>query len=505
MELDQDIILQMKDIDKAFPGVQALDKAQLTLRKGTVHALMGENGAGKSTLMKCLYGIYYRDAGEIIFDGKDVNFSNSKEALDHGIAMIHQELQPIPKMTIAENIFLGDYPKNGFFVDHEKMNEGARHYLNEIGLNVDPNTQLGDLTISQQQSVEIAKAISRHAKVIIMDEPTSSLTENEVENLFRVIDNLRQQGIGIIYISHKMDEIKRISDEITIMRDGQYVGTYNAKEISVKEIISHMVGRELSNVYPDYQPHYTEEAVLEIENFSSPNPQSFKDCTFKLRKGEVLGIAGLVGAQRSELMEAIYGLREIEPEGKIRMNSQEVKIKNPKDANKNGIAFVTEDRRHSGIFGVLSITDNTALPSLRDYLSKFRLIKEKSVNDMVDEGIRSLNVKTPTRQTLIQNLSGGNQQKVILARWLATDPDIFILDEPTRGIDVGAKYEIYEIINELSRRGKSVILISSEMGEIIGMSDRVMVMCEGRISGFLDREEATQENIMELATAFMPD
>lgn len=501
--MNENVLLTMTDIDKTFPGVKALDKAQLKVKRGTVHALMGENGAGKSTLMKCLYGIYFRDSGTIELDGKDINFSNSKEALDHGVAMIHQELQPIPKMTVAENIFLGNYPMKGFFVDHDKMNKETKRYLDIIGLNVEPNTQLGDLTISQQQSVEIAKAISHDAKVIIMDEPTSSLTSTEVASLFRVINKLREDGLGIVYISHKMDEILKISDEITIMRDGQYVGTYDAHNITTQEIIRHMVGRELNKQFPerDFEPQ--EENILEVKNFTSPRVNSFKNCSFELKKGEILGVAGLVGAQRTELMEAIFGIRAIEPGSQLLLHGKEIKINDSKDAIKNGLALVTEDRRQSGIFGVLSITDNVSVASLRSYTNAVGLLQEAKIKEMVDQEIKALNVRTPNRDTLIQNLSGGNQQKVILSRWLVTSPQVFILDEPTRGIDVGAKYEIYEIINALAKQGKSIILISSEMSEIIGMSHRVMVMCEGEISGFVKQEDATQENIMSLATRFM--
>ncbi len=498
-----DIILEMKNICKAFPGVQALDNAQLTLRKGTVHALMGENGAGKSTLMKCLYGIYFRDSGDILFDGKSVNYTTSKEAIDDGIAMIHQELQPIPMMTIAENIFLGSYPKKGLLVDHETMNRETEKYLEIVGMPIPPTTLLANLTISQQQSVEIAKAISHHAKVVIMDEPTSSLTSKEVSKLFEIMRNLCQQGIGIIYISHKMDEIKQIADDVTIMRDGKYVGTYDAKEISTAEIVRLMVGRELTNQFPDHLNQSKENIALDVRHFTSPQPLSFHDCSFQLKKGEILGVAGLVGAQRSELMEAIFGLRAHEPGGEIWIDGEKVEIRDPKDAIRHGIAFVTEDRRGSGIFGVLSVADNITIASLRQYLTAGRLLDGNRMDKVVDEGIRSLRVKTPTSKTHIANLSGGNQQKVILSRWLATDPDIYILDEPTRGIDVGAKYEIYEIIDRLSQQGKSVIMISSEMSEILGISDRVMVMCEGRISGYLDAKEATQEKVMDLATRFI--
>lgn len=505
MEKEKNIILQMTDIDKVFPGVKALDKAQLTLKEGSVHALMGENGAGKSTLMKCLYGIYYRDGGTITLNGEEVSFSNSKEALDHGIAMIHQELQPIPDMTVAENIFLGDYPMKGLFVNHAKMEEETRKYLDIIRLDVSPSTKLKNLTISQQQSVEIAKAISHKAKVLIMDEPTSSLTQAEVANLFNVIDALRADGMGIIYISHKMDEILKISDEITIMRDGQYVGTYDSQKITIGQIIKNMVGRELTNQFPDKDFEPGTQSTLQIRNFSSPNKLSFQDCSFDIKEGEILGVAGLVGAQRSELMEAIFGLRSHQPGGKIIHRGKEIEIKNPNDAIRNGFALVTEDRRNSGIFGVLSIRDNIIAASLRNYRTKTGLLNQQQITEVVDNGIRSLNTKTPSEMTAIENLSGGNQQKVILARWLATNPDIFILDEPTRGIDVGAKYEIYEIINRLAKQGKSVILISSEMSEILGLSDRIMVMCEGKISGFLSKEEATQEKVMDLATKFMQD
>lgn len=498
-----EIILEMKQINKAFPGVQALDNVQLTLKKGTVHALMGENGAGKSTLMKCLYGIYYKDSGEIILDGQEVNFLNSKAAIDAGISMIHQELQPIPMMTVAENIFLGKYPKKGLFVDHDKMNAESKRFLDIVGLNIPADTLLTNLTISQQQSVEIAKAISHDVKIVIMDEPTSSLTSNEVDKLFDIIRTLTSQGIAIIYISHKMDEILEISDEVTIMRDGKYVATHQAKDLTKAQIIRDMVGRELVNQFPDHVDESTDEVLLDVQNFTSPNPLSFKNCSFQLKKGEILGVAGLVGAQRSELMEAIFGLRDTEAGAEVFINGKEVSIKSPKDAIDNKIALVTEDRRHSGIFGVLSIADNMTIASIADYKGTAGLLDEGAMKKVVDHGIESLRVKTPSAKTRIENLSGGNQQKVILSRWLATSPDILILDEPTRGIDVGAKYEIYEIIDALSREGKSIIMISSEMSEIIGMSDRIMVMCEGRISGYVSPEEATQEKIMELATAFM--
>lgn len=499
----QDAVLEMKNIVKSFPGVKALDGVNLTLRKGTVHALMGENGAGKSTLMKCLFGIYHKDAGEIYLEGESIDCRDSKQAIDMGISMIHQELQPIPMMTIAENIFLGKYPRKNGLVDHARMNEETKKYLEIVGLKLPPTTLLGDLTISQQQSVEIAKAISHNAKVVIMDEPTSSLTSSEVDKLFKIIRNLCDSGVGVIYISHKMAEILEIADDVTIMRDGQYVGTYDAKNITTDEIITRMVGRELTNQFPQHTSHASDEIILSVKDFSSPSVLSFQDCNFELHRGEILGVGGLVGAQRTELMEAIYGLREHLPHGSVSVKGKQVKIRRPQDAIRNGIALVTEDRRGSGIFGVLSVADNVAISSVDNYVSKIGLLNLKAISDVVSKSIDALRIKTPSQKTQIQNLSGGNQQKVILSRWLANSPDILILDEPTRGIDVGAKYEIYEIILDLVKMGKSIIMITSEMAELLGMSDRIMVMCEGRISGYLSVEEATQEKVMKLATQFM--
>lgn len=495
-------ILEMVDLDKAFPGVQALDKVQLHVRPGTVHSLMGENGAGKSTLVKCLFGIYQKDGGEIRLNGEVVDFKDSKDALDHGVAMIHQELQPIRMMTIAENIFLGQYPLNKFgMVDHHKMNEETKHYLNEIGFDINPKTLLNELTVSQMQSVEIAKAISHNAKIVIMDEPSSSLTAAEVEKLFEIIAELKSRGVAIIYISHKMDEILRISDEVTILRDGQYVGTWPASELTTDKIIRHMVGRELKSLFPPREEYAKDEVVLRVTDFTSPNPLSFKDCSFELKRGEILAVGGLVGAQRTELMEAIYGIRS-KVTGTVEVNGSEVNIRRPQDAIGHGIALLTEDRRSSGIFGVLSVEDNVAISSVDQYV-RSGLIQGSKVHEVVDKSISALSIKTPSHKTLIQYLSGGNQQKVIIARWLANNPDIMILDEPTRGIDVGAKYEIYQIIGDLVKSGKSVIMVTSEMAELIGFSDRIMVMCEGRISGFLDSKDATQEKVMELATKYM--
>ena len=497
--------LEMRGICKSFPGVKALDHAQLCLRPGTVHALMGENGAGKSTLMKCMFGIYKMDEGEIFFEGQKVEIGDPMEALKMGIAMVHQELQPIPARTVGENIFLGRYPMKkalGFIpmVDHKKMYEDTAALLKKVRMDFDPKQMLGELSVSQMQSVEIAKAVSANCKVLILDEPTSSLTQNEVEALFRIVEDLKAEGVSIVYISHKMDEILRISDEVTIMRDGQYVGTWESKNLTTDFIITKMVGRELTNLYPKRE-NVPGEVVFEVEDFTSINPKSFRHASFQLRKGEILGVGGLVGAQRTELMEGLFGIRS-HASGTIKYNGKELKINRPKDAIDQGIAMLTEDRRASGILGVLSIADNISVASLNQYLDYGFCLNSKKIENLVQENVAKMNIKTPSSKTQIQSLSGGNQQKVLIGRWLANNPDVLILDEPTRGIDVGAKYEIYCIIAELAKQGKSIIMISSEMAEIIGMSDRVMVMCDGRITGFIDGKDATQENIMELATQF---
>ena len=500
-----EFLLEMRGVCKSFPGVKALDHAQLRLRPGTVHALMGENGAGKSTLMKCMFGIYKMDEGEILFHGEKVTIHDRMEALKMGIAMVHQELQPIPARTIGENIFLGRYPIKKVLgliptVDHKKMYEDTAALLKRVRMDFDPKAQLSSLSVSQMQSVEIAKAVSANCKVLILDEPTSSLTQNEVEALFRIVDDLKAEGVAIVYISHKMDEILRISDEVTIMRDGQYIGTWEAKELTTDMIISRMVGRELTNLYPKRE-NVPGEVVFSVENFTSINPKSFRNVSFELRKGEILGVGGLVGAQRTELMEGIFGTRS-HTTGKITFHGKELKINRPKDAIDQGVAMLTEDRRQSGIMGVLSIADNISIASLKKYVDGGIMLNSKKIEQLVQDNVQKMNIKTPSSKTLIQSLSGGNQQKVLIGRWLANDPEVLILDEPTRGIDVGAKYEIYCIIAELAKQGKSIIMISSEMGELIGMSDRIMVMCDGKVTGFIDSQDATQESVMSLATQF---
>ena len=498
-------VLEMTGVSKSFPGVKALDDVQLRLRPGKVHALMGENGAGKSTLMKCMFGIYKMDQGQILIDGEPVTIHDPMDALKKGIAMVHQELQPIPARTVGENIFLGRYPMKkalGFIpmIDHAKMYAETAELLKKVRMNFNPKQKVGELSVSQMQSVEIAKAVSANCRVLILDEPTSSLTANEVEALFRIIEDLKAEGVAIVYISHKMDEILRIGDEVTIMRDGKYIGTWDAQELTTERIITLMVGRELTNLYPKRE-NVPGEVVFEVKDFTSINPRSFRHVSFQLRKGEILGVGGLVGAQRTELMEGLFGIRS-HTAGQIFYKGKELKITRPKEAIDQGIAMLTEDRRGSGIMGVLSVADNISIASLNQYLDHGYFINRKKVEKLVQDNVAKMNIKTPSSRTLIKSLSGGNQQKVLVGRWLANNPDVLILDEPTRGIDVGAKYEIYCIIADLAKEGKSIIMISSEMSELIGMSDRIMVMCDGRVTGFVDGKDATQENIMTYATQF---
>ncbi len=496
--------LEMHGISKSFPGVKALDGVNLNIRPGTVHALMGENGAGKSTLMKCLFGIYKMDEGEVFVDGEKMDISNPDEALKHGLAMVHQELQPVPARTIAENMYLGRYPTKQVgplkMIDHKKMNEEAAKWLETVKLSFDPKTKLGELSISQMQLVEIAKAVSQNANLIILDEPTSSLTETEVEALFDIVREFKEKGVSFVYISHKMAEIRQISDDITIMRDGCYVGSWKMEDISDGEIVKQMVGRELTNVYPplDNTPG---DVLMEVKGYTSINDKSFKDCSFTLRRGEILGFGGLVGAQRTELMEAIFGMRHTTA-GEIFLNGEKVTIKHPSDAIKSGIGMITEDRRGNGILGCLSIADNVSIASLNNYLEAGIKLDKKKIEELVQDNVSKLSIKTPSSKTAIQSLSGGNQQKVIISRWLANNPDVLIMDEPTRGIDVGAKYEIYQIMIDLAKQGKGIIMISSEMPELLGVSNRVMVMCNGKITGEVSGAEATQENVMKYATQF---
>ena len=497
--------LELKGICKSFPGVKALDNVQLSVRPGTVHALMGENGAGKSTLMKCLFGIYKMDAGEIYLDGEKIEVKDPDDAMSKGIAMVHQELQPVLARSVGENLFLGRFPTKNYgplkVIDHKKMYEDTKMWLDEVGMDFDPKAQLGSLSIGQMQSVEIAKAVSHQAKVVIFDEPTSSLSDKEVDALFRIMNDLRSKGVAMIYISHKMDEIKRIADDITVMRDGGYVGTWPAAEMTTEQIIAKMVGRELTNVYPD-KDNEIGDVVLEVKDLCSIHPKSFQHVSFKLRKGEILGFGGLVGAQRTELMEGIFGIRGV-ASGEIYIHGKKVNIKHPIDAMNAGIGLITEDRRGNGIFGCLSIKDNVGVSVYNKYLKAGFVLDHKKINTVVDDSIKKLRIKTPSMKEHIANLSGGNQQKALLGKWMFTEPDILIMDEPTRGIDVGAKHEIYEIMNDLAKQGKAIIMISSEMSELLGMADRICVMCNGKLTGEIDQpEEMTQARVMGFATKF---
>ena len=494
--------LELKGVCKSFPGVKALDNVQLSLRPGTVHALMGENGAGKSTLMKCLFGIYRMDAGEVILDGKKIEINNPDEAMKYGIAMVHQELQPVPARSVAENLYLGRFPTKGLgpfkMIDHKTMYAETERWLKEVKMDFDPKAQLGSLSIGQMQSVEIAKAVSQQAKVVIFDEPTSSLSDNEVEALFRIMNDLRDKGVAMVYISHKMDEIKVIADEVTIMRDGHYIGKWNVAEMTKEQIIAKMVGRELSNLFPPLENHPSEEVMMKVEDFTSIHPRSFRHCSFELKKGEILGVAGLVGAQRTELMEGIFGLRA-HTSGKVWIKGEEVNIKQPRDAIRKSVALLTEDRRATGIMGVLSVADNISIASLDALRKGPIMLDNKKILDLVATNKEKMAIKVPSPKTQIKSLSGGNQQKVLIARWLANNPDVLILDEPTRGIDVGAKYEIYCIIADLAKQGKSIIMISSDMPEVIKVADRAYVMSEGHLTGELNREEITELNLISLA------
>lgn len=494
-------LLEMKGISKEFPGVKALDGVTLQVRPGTVHALMGENGAGKSTLMKCLFGIYKPDGGEIFIKGQKAEIGNSSDALKLGVSMIHQELHPVPFRNVMENIWLGRFPRIGWgpfqFIDHKKMYKDTEELFKQLDIDLQPDTIVGKLSVSKVQSIEIAKAVSFNSQIIVMDEPTSSLTSVEVEHLFRIINDLKSRGVAIIYISHKMEEILRISDDVTIMRDGKKIGTWPAAEMTTDLIISKMVGRDLTQRFPD-RHNVPNGVVMKVENLTSIDPRSFKDVSFELRKGEILGVGGLVGAQRTELIEALFGLREIKS-GTISINGKQVKIRSAGEAKKHGLALLTEERRTTGIFPVLSVHENGAIANLRRYVKPYGLLDERRKKTEVNQMVEKLRTKTPSPKTLIMNLSGGNQQKVLLARWLLTEPDILLLDEPTRGIDVGAKYEIYTIIADLAQQGKSIIMISSEMPELLGMSDRVMVMSEGRLTGILDGDKATEQEVMRLA------
>ena len=499
--MEHDVLLKMVDITKTFPGVKALDGVSLEIKRGTVHALMGENGAGKSTLMKCLFGIYSKDDGHIFLDGKEVNFKNSKEALENGVAMVHQELNQALKRSVMDNIWLGRYPKvAGIAVDERKMYKDTMDVFKELEIDVDPKRIMSTMPVSQRQMVEIAKAVSFHSKVIVFDEPTSSLTEEEVEHLFRIINMLRDRGVAIIYISHKMAEIKRISDEITIMRDGKWIATHPAAELEMNDIIRLMVGRELTNQFPP-KTNKPGEVYLKVEGVTGLY-NHLKDVSFEARKGEVLGIAGLDSSGRTETLESIFGIRS-RKSGTITLDGKVCKNRSAGESIKNGFALLTEERRATGIFGVLNIRENTVISSLKRHKRFGIYLSEKTQREDTQRYIDAMRTKTPSQETKIRSLSGGNQQKVIIGRWLLTDPEVLLLDEPTRGIDVGAKYEIYQLILDLANQGKTVLMVSSEMPELLGVCDRILVMSGGRVAGEVDAANTTQEEIMTLAAKYV--
>lgn len=498
---DLEYILEMDNISKEFPGVKALDGANLKVRPYSVHALMGENGAGKSTLMKCLFGIYEKDSGKIMFDGKEIHFHSAKEALDNGVSMVHQELNQVLQRNVLDNIWLGRYPKKGLFIDEKKMYEDTKKIFEDLEIDVDPRAKVADLAVSERQMIEIAKAVSYNSKIIVMDEPTSSLTEKEVAHLFKIINKLRDKGCGIVYISHKMEEIKAISDDITILRDGKWIGTESVANLTTEQIINMMVGRDLTDRFPP-KDNEVKECILKVEGLTAVQQPSIQDVSFELHKGEILGIAGLVGAKRTDIVETIFGIRE-KAEGTITLNGKEVKNKTPNEAIENGFALVTEERRATGIYSMLSILFNTVISNLDSYKNKLGLLDNKKMTEDTKWVIDSMRVKTPSQSTSIGSLSGGNQQKVIIGRWLLTQPDVLMLDEPTRGIDVLAKYEIYQLMIELAKKDKGIIMISSEMPELLGVTDRILVMSNGRVAGIVKTSETTQEEIMTLSAKYL--
>ena len=490
----------MRNITKEFPGVRALDGVSFVLKKGSVHALMGENGAGKSTLMKCLFGINSIDSGEMLLEGERVSFKSPNDALAHGVAMVHQELNQATKRSVMDNIWLGRYPTRlGFITSEKEMYRRTRKIFDDLGIDADPRRIMSTMSVAERQMAEIAKAVSYEAKVIVLDEPTSSLSEREVEHLFAIIGKLRERGCGIIYISHKMDEILRISDEITVMRDGKHIATEPAKNMTVSKIINLMVGRELTEMFPK-KTNTPGRVILKAEGLSSKH-NLVDNVSFDLREGEVVGFAGLAGAGRTEVIENLFGISERES-GKLILDGKEIKNRNPREAIKNGFALVTEERRATGIFGNLDICENATVAMLKKYV-KYGLLSDRLRAKDTEKTINSMNVKTASQRTHIRLLSGGNQQKVILGRWMLTEPRILMLDEPTRGIDVGAKFEIYKLIDSLAASGKAIIAVSSELPELLGICDRIYVMSSGRIAGVVDAKKTSQEEIMILASKFM--
>ena len=494
-----DPLVVMEGIEKSFPGVHALSQAQFQLLPGEVHALVGENGAGKSTLMKVLTGIYPKDAGRILYKGAEVNISNPRTAQLLGISIIHQELNLMPHLTVAQNIFIGREASASlpFLLDDKRINEEAAELFASMHLQLDPRTRVNDLTVAKQQMVEIAKALSFNAEVLIMDEPTAALTETEIDELFRITRGLREKGVGIVHISHRLEELKKISDRVTVMRDGHYVNTVKTAEVSIDQIIQMMVGRTIYESSPELPEDPNQKTVLEVRNLRRGNV--IRDVSFQLKRGEILGIAGLVGAGRTEVARAIFGADAYDS-GEILVKGQPVHIRSPQDAVKHGIGYLSEDRKRYGVTLGMDVENNVVLASFDRFLGFLGWVNSEKTTARAHEMVQALSIKTPSIQQRVKNLSGGNQQKVIIGKWLTADTDILIFDEPTRGIDVGAKSEIYHLLNTLAQQGKAIIMISSELPEILRMSHRVVVMCEGRITGELTAAQATQESIMRYAT-----
>lgn len=493
-----DTLVLMEGIEKSFAGVHALSQCHFELRTGEVHALVGENGAGKSTLMKVLSGVYSKDAGHIFYKGKEVEIPNPRTAQHLGISIIHQELNLMNHLTIAQNIFIGREPRTAkVLINDDEINDRTAKLFETMHLNLDPRTKVADLTVAKQQMVEIAKSLSFNAEVLIMDEPTAALTEAEIDELFKIIRQLRTKGVGVVHISHRLEELKQISDRVTVMRDGHYIETVMTKDATIGQIISLMVGRTIFETSPEIPENPSQKIVLEVKKLNQGN--LLKDVSFSLKKGEILGFAGLMGAGRTEVARAIFGADKYDS-GEIIINGQKVHIKSPGDAVAHGIGYLSEDRKRCGLTLGMDVKDNVVLASLKKFLHWAGWVNFAKATSTASEMSQMLNIKTPSLEQKVKFLSGGNQQKVVIGKWLVADTEILIFDEPTRGIDVGAKSEIYKLLNELARQGKSIIMISSELPEILRMSHRVVVMCEGRITGTLNANEATQESIMKLAT-----
>ena len=496
-----DYLLRIEGLSKSFSGIKVLDDVHMNVRPGRVHSLMGENGAGKSTMMKCLFGIYRQDSGRFFLEGKEFNFIDPKHALENGVSMVHQELNQVTQRTISDNIWLGRYPKRGPFVDEKAMYRATKALFTRLGITLDPRLKLDTLSVSQRQMVEIAKAVSYEARIIVLDEPTSSLTDTEVRMLFDMISVLREHGVGIIYISHKMDEIFEVSDEVTVLRDGQYIGTEAIENLSMDGIVNMMVGRDLGHRFPP-RTNIPGEIHMKVSNFTTKYPPFIRDVSFELHRGEILGISGLVGAGRTELVESFFGVRTLES-GEIYIDGKKINNSTSQKSIGNHFALLTEERRSTGLYPVADITFNSTIANVKSYKGAIGLLDDRAMLRDTKTQINNMRIKTPSTREQIRDLSGGNQQKVIIGRWLLTDPDVLLLDEPTRGIDVGAKFEIYQLIINLAKEGKSVIMISSEMPELLGITNRIMVMSNGRMAGIVETEKTNQAEILNLAMKFL--